>query len=164
MAPVSARRSGNQRSAMAIGVLLIALGLLFLVGQAVDLDLGVPTWPLYVIMAGLVIFALAFRVGGEPGAGVAAFGSVVAVVGVLLLYQQATGHWVSWAYAWALAAPGAVGLGIVLYGTPVGQPPLTSPPRPGSDVTWMRASVARSLPRRNVSTFSPSFNCTTIDQ
>jgi hypothetical protein len=34
-------------------------------------------------------------------------------IGCLLLYQNATGNWESWAYAWTLI-PGFVGLGVVL--------------------------------------------------
>jgi hypothetical protein len=41
---------------------------------------------------------------------------MITVTGLILLYQDATGHWESWAYAWALIAPGAVGLGLLLFG------------------------------------------------
>ena len=44
-------------------------------------------------------------------------GSIVTMVGLVLLYQNATGHWESWAYAWALVGPGGSGLGMLLYGT-----------------------------------------------
>ena len=39
------------------------------------------------------------------------------MVGLLLLYQNLTDHWESWAYAWALVAPGGSGVGTLLYGT-----------------------------------------------
>jgi len=35
----------------------------------------------------------------------------------VLLYQNATDHWESWAYAWALVGPGGSGIGLLLYGT-----------------------------------------------
>ena len=39
------------------------------------------------------------------------------MVGLVLLYQNATDHWESWAYAWALVGPGGSGVGMLLYGT-----------------------------------------------
>ena len=48
--------------------------------------------------------------------GFAIAGSIVTTVGSVLLYQQTTGHWESWAYAWALVGPGAAGLGMLVYG------------------------------------------------
>jgi predicted small integral membrane protein len=39
------------------------------------------------------------------------------MVGLVLLYQNATDHWESWAYAWALVGPGGSGIGMLLYGT-----------------------------------------------
>ena len=44
-------------------------------------------------------------------------GSIVTMVGLVLLYQNATGNYESWAYAWALVGPGGSGLGMLLYGT-----------------------------------------------
>jgi hypothetical protein len=40
----------------------------------------------------------------------------VLVTGVVLEVQALTGDWQSWSYAWALVAPGGVGLGLVLAG------------------------------------------------
>ncbi|OGN81358.1 MAG: hypothetical protein A2X23_08950 [Chloroflexi bacterium GWC2_73_18] len=54
--------------------------------------------------------------GGQPGVGLAIPGAMAATVGLVLLYQTRTAHWESWAYAWALIAPGSVGLGLFLYG------------------------------------------------
>jgi len=39
------------------------------------------------------------------------------MVGLLLFYQNPTGHWQSWAYAWALVAPTSIGLAQIVYGT-----------------------------------------------
>jgi hypothetical protein len=39
-----------------------------------------------------------------------------------LLVQDATGHFESWAYAWALIVPGAIGLGMILYGLTARRP------------------------------------------
>ena len=39
------------------------------------------------------------------------------MVGLVLLYQNATDRFESWAYAWALVGPGGSGIGMLLYGT-----------------------------------------------
>ena len=49
------------------------------------------------------------------GLGFAVAGSVVTTVGLILLYQETTENWESWAYAWALI-PMAAGIGITGYG------------------------------------------------
>jgi hydrogenase/urease accessory protein HupE len=48
-------------------------------------------------------------------------GGIVTMVGVVLAVQSATGLWATWAYAWALVAPGGVGAGMLLYGIIAGQ-------------------------------------------
>ena len=118
---VAHRRSG-QRGAMVLGVVLIALGALFFALQTLRPEITFPTWPLWVIVPGAILFLLAFAVGGEAGAAVAAVGAVVATTGLVLLYQSETGHWTSWAYAWALVAPGSIGLGLLVYGVLAGEP------------------------------------------
>ena len=40
-------------------------------------------------------------------------------------YQDRTGRWASWAYAWALVAPTSIGVGFLIYGFVKGQPELT---------------------------------------
>jgi drug/metabolite transporter (DMT)-like permease len=47
---------------------------------------------------------------------------VVTTVGLVLFYQNSTGHWESWAYAWALVGPAASGLGLLLWGARTGDP------------------------------------------
>jgi hypothetical protein len=41
-------------------------------------------------------------------------GGIVTVLGLVLAYQNSTGDWPSWAFAWALVVPGGVGLGMFL--------------------------------------------------
>jgi hypothetical protein len=118
-APQQPTPRGEHAGPLALGVLLIGAGIFFLVGQ----QLGVAVewaWPFFVIVPGVVMLAagLAFR----ATVGLAIAGSIVTVTGLLLLYQNATGHWESWAYAWALAAPGAPGLGLLLHGLIHGRP------------------------------------------
>jgi hypothetical protein len=98
-----------------LGGVLIAAGLIFFIGQWLDVDWGAATWPFYVIAPGLAL--LAFGLTQRNGSGLAIAGSIVTMVGLVLLYQNATDRWESWAYAWALVGPGGSGLGMLLYGT-----------------------------------------------
>jgi drug/metabolite transporter (DMT)-like permease len=107
-----ARGSGG---AAVLGVLLIVLGGLFLVAQVLNVDIGRVGWPFYVIAPGVAL--LAFGLTQERGSGLAIAGSIVTMVGLVLLYQNSTDRWESWAYAWALVGPGGSGLGMLLYGT-----------------------------------------------
>lgn len=107
----------RRRSHLAGGVLLIVLGAVFLLFQvvpslrmwleAVDWARG---WPLIVVGMGAV-FLLLGLVTGTPGLAVPA--CIVGGIGGLLLWQNATGEWESWAYAWTLI-PGFVGIGTLL--------------------------------------------------
>jgi hypothetical protein len=104
---------------LAIGILLVAAGLIALglrqVGFVFD-DAFETAWPLFVIVPGLGLVAGAMITPAPRGLGLAIGGSIVTSVGVLLFYQQVTGHWESWSYAWALIGPGAAGLGLLGYG------------------------------------------------
>jgi hypothetical protein len=106
----------DRRATVAIGVALIALGVVFLVGRQVDVAWAAAGWPLIVIAAGLVLFVVAVAVGGSGGAGFAVPAGIVTMTGFVLAVQQATGLWETWAYAWALVAPGGVGAGLLVYG------------------------------------------------
>lgn len=71
-------------------------------------------WPCYIILVG-VLLAAAMLAGGRGAAILAIPASVVTVVGLILLYQDATLAYLSWTYAWTLI-PAAVGLGMVVQG------------------------------------------------
>jgi len=107
-------RSGSPGAAV-LGGILIVLGLIFLVGNQLNIDIGEATWPFYVIAPGVALVALGLT--QRHGSGLTIFGSIVTMVGLVLLYQNATDHWESWAYAWALVGPGGSGIGLLLYGT-----------------------------------------------
>jgi hypothetical protein len=102
------------RPALAIGAILVVVGLLLFLGQVLDIGLGDAAWPFWVIAAGVAILLVGLAVAHERGMVIA--GSVVTTVGLVLLYQNATGHWESWAYAWALVGPAASGLGLAIWG------------------------------------------------
>ena len=96
-----------------VGIVLIALGAIFLLGRFVDL--GAALWPLFVMAPGIALLAWAF-LGGRSSAGLAVPGSIVTMVGLVLFIQNVTGRFDTWAYAWGLIVA-AVGVGTWLYGS-----------------------------------------------
>ena len=105
-----------RRQASALGGLLVLIGAVLLIGQFVRIDVGHYGWPLFVIAPGVLILFVAPSGRGAVGEGLAILGSIITVTGLILLYQNATDHFESWAYAWALVFPGAIGTGMILYG------------------------------------------------
>ncbi len=98
-----------------IAIVLIGLGFLFLVGQLLGISLIGIFWPFFIIVPGLLLFG-AMILGGKSAGGLAIPGSIVTMVGLILFYQNITGHWASWAYAWALIFPTALGIGLMIHG------------------------------------------------
>jgi hypothetical protein len=78
-----------------------------------SIDLSSFGWPLFIIIPGLTLLVVGFI---SLGTGAAIPGGILTMVGLVLAYQNSTNHWASWAYAWALVAPGGVGLGLFLQG------------------------------------------------
>jgi hypothetical protein len=109
------RPRGGNRGAVVLGFALIILGLVFFAGQALNMDIGEVAWPFYVIAPGLALATVGLTQRG--GSGLTVAGSVVTMIGLVLLYQNATDRFESWAYAWALVGPGGSGIGMLLYGT-----------------------------------------------
>jgi len=106
----------NRRSGLVGGVILIVLGIAFLAAQSMpgwrSWLRAEDSWPLIVIGVGVVLFVLALAMNTPS---LAVPGCIVGGIGCILFYQNATGHWESWAYAWALI-PGFVGLGGLISG------------------------------------------------
>ena len=92
------------------------MGLWFLAAQVSPevnaIAYGHNTWPYQIIGVGLLL-AVVGLLTWTPGLMVPA--SIVSGIGCLLYYQNMTGYWESWAYAWALI-PGFVGIGLILLG------------------------------------------------
>jgi hypothetical protein len=114
-------RMGSERGTIALGVALLVIGALALLGRALSIDILGLGWPLFVLIPGVLLFVAGVTVGGRAGLAMAIPGGIVSMVGVVLSVQAATGLWATWAYAWALVAPGGVGLAFVLYGILTGQ-------------------------------------------
>jgi hypothetical protein len=106
--PPRARTAG---SSAALGIVLVVVGLFALGVVVFGIDLTQYGWPLFVIIPGLTLLVVGF-VGGGAGASVP--GGIVTTLGLVLAYQSSTGDWASWAFVWALIAPGGVGLGLYL--------------------------------------------------
>ncbi|HVS47322.1 MAG TPA: hypothetical protein VHJ99_00280 [Candidatus Dormibacteraeota bacterium] len=98
-------------SSAALGIVLVVVGIFALGVVLFGVDLTQYGWPLFVIVPGLTLLVVGF-LGGGQGASVP--GGIVTMLGLVLAYQSSTGDWASWAFAWALIAPGGVGLGLYL--------------------------------------------------
>jgi len=102
----------QRRSSLAGGLVLILLGALFLAVQWVPgLQIWF-SWPLIIIGIGVLLLIVGLLTG-VPAMAIPA--CIVGGIGGLLYWQNATGNWESWAYAWTLI-PGFVGVGMVLSG------------------------------------------------
>ncbi|MBT3240083.1 MAG: hypothetical protein HON98_05160 [Chloroflexi bacterium] len=104
----------SKRKSLTFGVLLILVGAWFMAVQFVpgleDWFENYADWPFWVIGPGVVFLAAAVI------SGVTALvipGSIISGIGGLLYYQNQTGDWESWSYAWTLII-GFVGIGVFL--------------------------------------------------
>src|SRR5229473_2923818 len=105
----SQRRAG---SSVALGVVLVVLGLFALLVQFTGFDPG-GSWPLFIVIPGLTLLIVGFV---SLGTGALIPGAILTVIGLILAYMNASQDWPAWAFAWPLVAPGGVGLGIWLQG------------------------------------------------
>ncbi len=106
-------RASPQPGGLIIGVAFILLGGAALLVQAGGLSIG---WPIWIIAPGIALLLGAVAVGGSGGAGMATAGGIVTMVGVVVAAQEAEDLHQTWAYAWALVAPGGIGVGLTVYG------------------------------------------------
>ena len=112
----------SRRGTIVLGLALVILGGLALLGRFIHVDVLGLGWPIFVLGPGIVLFVAGLAVGGKAGLGLAIPGGIISMVGIVLAFQSATGLYGTWAYAWALVAPGGVGLAFVLYGLLTRQP------------------------------------------
>jgi len=106
----------KNRTQLVLGLLLILVAG-WLIATRIKPDLAnilhlTFDWPMWVMLAGAAILVIGLLVG-EPDMAVPA--CIVAGIGGILYYQNATNNWESWAYLWTLI-PGFVGVGKILSG------------------------------------------------
>ena len=104
----------SNAGALIAGIILIAFGLLALAGQFFRAVNWGALWPFIVIGFGALFFVAMFS-GGKQTAAFAIPGSIVGGIGLILLFQNITGHWESMSYFWTLIIL-FVGVGIYLMG------------------------------------------------
>jgi len=91
----------SNAGALIAGTLLIVFGLMALAGQFFrTVDWGF-LWPFAIIGFGALFFVAMFA-GGKGAAAFAIPGSIVAGIGLVLLFQNITQHWESMSYFWTL--------------------------------------------------------------
>jgi hypothetical protein len=61
------------------------------------------------------MFFVGMFAGGKSVSGLAVPGSIITAIGLMLFYQNLTGHWESWSYGWTVILM-SVGLGIFIMG------------------------------------------------
>jgi len=102
------------------GTILIAFGLLGVFRSFLPrFDWGL-IWPFIVIGFGALFF-VAMAAGGKSAAAFAIPGSIISGIGLILLFQNMTGHWESMSYFWTLIII-FVGMGIYIMGWYAGEP------------------------------------------
>jgi hypothetical protein len=84
---------------LVIGLALVGLGVLALLGQALDSVFNINIWH-----------------GGRSTGGLAVPGSILSTIGVILFYQNLFDRFETWSYAWALILV-AIGVGAMIHGS-----------------------------------------------
>jgi hypothetical protein len=101
---------------VAIGVFLVLLGIVLLLGQLFQFDVGHYGWPLFILVPGLFLMALGLGRRETGGLGTTVVGSAIAMTGLILFIQNLFDLYQTWAYAWTLIFPFSIGLGFLLHG------------------------------------------------
>ena len=124
-----APRKDRGGSLALLGAIVIVVGFVAFAFEQFSVDvaswLGGSGWTLFVIVPGLILLGAAFVLDEGPARAVTIAGAVVTTVGMLLLYQDQTAHYESWAYVWSLI-PGAAGVALIINGWRFDQPDLVT--------------------------------------
>jgi hypothetical protein len=108
--------NSHEKSRLVFGAALILAGAAFLAFQLVPgLQVylaNIFTWPMIIIGVGVMLFVLSLLSGSSDTAIPA---SIITGVGIILYYQNISGNWASWSYAWTLF-PAFVGFGQIVSG------------------------------------------------
>ena len=102
-----------KRSSILAGLILIAIGAIFLLmplfpNISSELDIN-KHWPLIIVSIGGLFIVGAFL--GSPGLAIP--GSIIAGIGAMLYYQNVNKAWSTWGYSWALILV-FIGIGIII--------------------------------------------------
>src|SRR5438094_277677 len=95
-APVAQAPAASQtpvrprRQSTILGGLLVLIGAILLIGQFVRIDIGHYGWPFFVIAPGVLLIVVGLAARGAVSEGLAITGSIIAVSGLILLYQNET--------------------------------------------------------------------------
>ncbi len=104
----------SQSNRATAGIALVAIGAFFLLAQIFNFSIFGFLWPFFIILPGAAFLYAAYN-GDKNKAGLAIPGAIITGTGLILFYQNVTGHWQSWAYAWALY-PVFLGLALTFVG------------------------------------------------
>ncbi|KKH97966.1 hypothetical protein EO95_01985 [Methanosarcina sp. 1.H.T.1A.1] len=83
---------------------------------SMQIHLGKFTFPFYLVVSGMFLFATSLETESRIGEWIASFSWTLNMFGLLLFYQYVTGNWESWVYTWPLIFPVGPGLGQLIYG------------------------------------------------
>ncbi|HKA12426.1 MAG TPA: hypothetical protein VKI99_18335 [Candidatus Dormibacteraeota bacterium] len=104
-----------------MGAILIALGILYFLLELIHISVGQLLhygWPVLVAFPGLVLTVIGMSVREVDSLCIP--GAIVSVAGTVLMIQNLWNIFGTWTYAWALVAPGGMGLGMWLQGVVYG--------------------------------------------
>jgi hypothetical protein len=96
------------------GLLLIMVGVVFLLANVLNWNIFDALWPFFIIALGAAFF-VGMAVGGKPAGALAIPGSILVILGLIFLWQNAFDRWGSWTYIWTLIAPTGVGIGLLIF-------------------------------------------------
>jgi hypothetical protein len=105
-----------------MGIFLILIGAFFLFGRFFPFLNMDNLWPMIIVGVGAAFFA-AMIMGGKTRGELAVPGSILTVIGLILLVMNVTDTWEAWAYCWALIIF-AAGAGVWINGSWNDQPEL----------------------------------------
>jgi len=105
--------------ALIAGSILIVFGLLALLSNLFsNFNFWSYLWPVIIIAFGGLFFVGMFA-GGKSVSGLAIPGSILSGLGLMMLLQNLSHHWESWAYGWTIILI-SVGLGVFIMGAYTG--------------------------------------------
>src|SRR5258708_3817652 len=109
--------------ALVLGIVLVMIGVVYLALEFIprrflQIDIAHYGWPIFVIVPGMVLVGVGMTVQGLGALCIP--GAIVTTAGLVLGVQNIFDLFATWSYAWALVAPGGVGLGMWLQGVATG--------------------------------------------